>query len=268
MYCSPWGCKESDTTELNRTELSTHATVAFKAKLLEIVSSFCALLVEHFNSAYFSIYWFSCQYHQSESVSRSVMSDSLQPHELHIPWNSSGQNTRVGSFSLLHGIFPTQGSNPGLPHCRQILYQLSHKGNPRILEWVAYSCSSGSSQARNWTGVSCIAGGFFINWAIREARISAKPLLNPVSWILSYFNIRKTENSFSVKTFLPLAFPQHRLLVLPISLAAPSQFPSLRVFWVHLPHFPPPSFCPGTLGCPAVHETCQCILASTVDIPA
>ena len=54
------------------------------------------------------------------------------------PWTiqSPGQNTGVGSLSLLQEIFPTQGSNPGLPHCRQILYQLSHKGNPRILEWV------------------------------------------------------------------------------------------------------------------------------------
>jgi len=42
----------------------------------------------------------------------------------------SGQNTGVGSLSLLQGVFPTQGSNPGLPHCRQILYQLSHKGSP------------------------------------------------------------------------------------------------------------------------------------------
>ena len=45
------------------------------------------------------------------------------------PWNSPGQNTDVGSLFLLQGIFPTQGSNPGLPHCRQILYQLSHKKN-------------------------------------------------------------------------------------------------------------------------------------------
>ena len=44
----------------------------------------------------------------------------------------------MGSLSLLQGSFPTQRSNPGLPHCRQILYQLSHKGSPRILEWVAY----------------------------------------------------------------------------------------------------------------------------------
>ena len=48
-------------------------------------------------------------------------------------------------LSLLQRIFPTQGSNPGLPHCRQILYQLSHKGSPRILQWVAYTVSSGSS---------------------------------------------------------------------------------------------------------------------------
>jgi len=51
----------------------------------------------------------------------------------------------VGSLSLLQGIFSTRGSNPGLPHCSQILYQLSHKGSPRILEWVAYPFSSGSS---------------------------------------------------------------------------------------------------------------------------
>ena len=78
--------------------------------------------------------------------------------DLHTPWNSPGQNTGVGSLSLLQGIFLTQGSNPGLPHCRQILYQLSHKGSPRILEWVACPFSSKSSQPRNQTRVSC---GFF-----------------------------------------------------------------------------------------------------------
>ena len=61
------------------------------------------------------------------------------------PWNSPGKNAGVGSLSFLQGIFPTQGLNPGLPHCRQILYQLSHKGSPRILEWVAYPFSSRSS---------------------------------------------------------------------------------------------------------------------------
>ena len=85
------------------------------------------------------------------------------------PWNSPGQNTGVGRLSLLQGIFPTQGLNPGLPHCGQILYQLSHKESPRTLEWVAYPFSRGSSQPRNQTRFSCIAGGFFTNWAMREA---------------------------------------------------------------------------------------------------
>ena len=84
-----------------------------------------------------------------ESESHSVMSNSLQPHRLYSPWNSPGQNTGVGSLSLLQGIFPTQGWNPGLPHCRQIVYQLSHEGSPRILEWVAYPFSSGSFWPRN-----------------------------------------------------------------------------------------------------------------------
>ena len=94
---------------------------------------------------------------------------TLRPHGVYNPWNSLGQNTKVGSLSLLQGIFPTQGSNSGLPHCQQILYQRSHKGSPRILEGVVYPFSHGSSQPRNQTRVSWIAAGFFINWAIREA---------------------------------------------------------------------------------------------------
>ena len=83
------------------------------------------------------------------SESCSVVSNSLQSHGLYSPWNSPGKNTGVGSLSLLQGIFPTQGLNPGLLHCRQFLYQLSHQGSPRILEWVAYPFSSGSSQPRS-----------------------------------------------------------------------------------------------------------------------
>ena len=69
-----------------------------------------------------------------ETEASSVMSDSLRPHGLYSSWNSPGQNTGMGSLSLLQRIFSTQGSNPGLPHCRQILYQLSHQRSPRILE--------------------------------------------------------------------------------------------------------------------------------------
>ena len=107
----------------------------------------------------------------------------------------------LGSLSLLQGIFPTQGSTPGLLHCRQILYQLSHKGSPRILEWVAYPFSSRSSQPRNWTGVSCISGGFFTYWAMRETQQNLKAMYKPnwlnfcfaeinyiFSWVLPYIS--------------------------------------------------------------------------------
>ena len=107
-----------------------------------------------------------------KSLSRVQLFET--PWTIKSPWNSPGQNTGVGSLSLLQGIFPTQGSNAGCPHCRQILSQLSHKGNLRILEWVAYPFSRGSSWPRNRTGVSCIAGRFFTNWTMREARIYTK----------------------------------------------------------------------------------------------
>jgi len=67
-----------------------------------------------------------CYCIESESESHSVESDSLRPHGLYSPWNSPGQNAGVGCLSRLQGIFPTQGSNPGLLHCRQILHQLSY----------------------------------------------------------------------------------------------------------------------------------------------
>ena len=73
------------------------------------------------------------------------------------PWNSPGQNTGVDSCSLLQGIFLTQGSNPGLPHCRQILYQLSRQGSSRILEWAAYPFCRGifPTQESNWGLLHC-----------------------------------------------------------------------------------------------------------------
>ena len=73
--------------------------------------------------------------------SRSVVSDSLWPHGLwptmllH-PWDFPGKSTGVGCHFLLQGIFPTQGSNLGLPHCRQMLYHLRHQGSASSLKWV------------------------------------------------------------------------------------------------------------------------------------
>ena len=71
----------------------------------------------------------------------------------------------VAMPSSRQGIFPTRS----LLHCRQILYHVSHHGNPRILEWVAYPFPRGSFRPRNWTEVSCIAVKFFTSRAIREA---------------------------------------------------------------------------------------------------
>ena len=113
-------------------------------------------------------------------VAQSCLCDSLRPQGLYSPWNSPGQNTGVDSLFLVQGIFPTQGWNPGLPHCGRILYQLSYQGSPpsesrsvlsdsltpwtvvheilqaRILEWVVISFSRGSYQPRDQTYVSLI----------------------------------------------------------------------------------------------------------------
>ena len=79
--------------------------------------------------------------YKSESASGLDKDNSLRPHGLQsasllCPWDFPGKNTGVGSHSLLQGIFPTQGLNPGLPHCRQILYQLNHKGSPHIYIYI------------------------------------------------------------------------------------------------------------------------------------
>ena len=73
-------------------------------------------------------------------VAQSCLTDTLQPHGLYIvrflsPWDSPGKNTGLNCQFLLQEIFPTQGSNLGLPHCRQISYYLSHQGSPL---WLAY----------------------------------------------------------------------------------------------------------------------------------
>ena len=100
------------------------------------------------------------------------------------PWtiqsmkSSRPEYAEVGRLSLLQGIFPNQGLNPGLPYCRRFFTSWTKKGSPRILEWLAYPFSSRSSRLRNLTGVSIIAGGFFMNWAIREALIYGIYMVN------------------------------------------------------------------------------------------
>ena len=81
------------------------------------------------------------------------------------PWNCPGQNTGVGSRSLLQGIFSTQGLNPGLPHCRRILYQLSHQGSlgwrgdpihlPGSREELMWVLHWNASLCNNWLPPDC-----------------------------------------------------------------------------------------------------------------
>ena len=131
------------------------------------------------------------------------MSNSLGPHGLYSSWNSPGQNSGVGSLSLLQGIFPTHGSNPGLPNWRQILYQVSHKGNPTTLKGVANPFSSESSWPRNQTAVSCIAGGFFTNWASGKSALfyevwevyASSFLFWSSRWLWQFWAFRSRSNS-------------------------------------------------------------------------
>ena len=126
------------------------------------------------------------------------------------------------TFPLLQGIFPTQGLNPGLPHCRRILYQLCYKGSPRILEWVAYPFFSGSSWPRNRSAVCRTAGGFFTYWAIREAQLFFYSLLNKTPFWLSRSSVNSmllyAGISYPYTTWLKAAFNIAFLPPQPLSL--------------------------------------------------
>ena len=95
---------------------------------------------------------------RKENESHSVMSDCLWTHGLYSPWNSLGQNTGVGSLSLLKRIFLTQESNQGLLHCRWILYQLSYQGNHWVSNAIQPSppLSSPSPSAFNLSQHQCL----------------------------------------------------------------------------------------------------------------
>ena len=105
-----------------------------------------------------------------DNICKTASTPSLREDSLPAEPQGKPKNTGVGSHSLLQGFFLAQGLNPGLPHCRRFLYQMSHKGSPRILEWVAIPFSRGSSQLRDGTEISHIEHRFFTSWATRKAR--------------------------------------------------------------------------------------------------
>ena len=131
---------------------------------LMIIFSLMHLVIHFFKSAHVCICVLTCL----------VMSVSLQPHGLYparllCSWGCSRQEYWSGLPCLPPGDLPNPGIEPSFSTLQAILYSLSHHGSPRILEWLAYPFSRGTSLPRNWTGVSCIVGRFFTSWATREA---------------------------------------------------------------------------------------------------
>ena len=124
---------------------------------------------------------------KSESESRSVVSDSWWPHGLYSPWNSPGQNTGVGSLSLLQGIFPTQGSNTGLLHCRWILYHLTNKGSPR-------NTGVGSLSLLQW---------IFLTQESNQGLLHCRPILYKLSYQGSHCKMPKKKKNVESQILIP-----------------------------------------------------------------
>ena len=137
----------------------------------------------------------SCQSSVVEvSGRRSVVSDSLWPHGPYRPWTSPGQNTGVGSLSLLQGLFPTQGSNLGLPHCRRILNQLSQG---KVRSGCGWSWMWIENNLRHWGGFSIEE--HYTLFSLRKKKCRFPPLL--------YFCLSKVskERTLKVKRIMTLS---------------------------------------------------------------
>ena len=103
---------------------------------------------------------------KNESESHSVVSISLRARGLYSPWNSPGQNTGIGSLSLLQGFLPTQESNRGFLHGRKILYQLSYQGSPKNSRQLLGHCDSS------------FALQLLVNWNIKELALPIDTMKN------------------------------------------------------------------------------------------
>ena len=169
-----------------------------------------------------------------ESESSSVVSNTLWPHELYSPWNSPGQSTGAGSLSLLHKIFPTPGIEPGLLHCRWILYQLSHWGNHIPNAKVNYDINRAKINGRNIRYSKCLK--LYMKWHIIWRFSSVQSL----SWVwffatpwtaacqasLFITNSKSPPKPMSIELVMP---SNHLIFCSPLFLL-PSIFPSIRVF--------------------------------------
>ena len=125
-----------------------------------------------------------------------VRSNSLQSHGPYSPQTSPGQNTGVGSLSLLQVIFPTQGQNPGLPHCQWILYQLSTKGSPHYSYFMLTRMVPKMTMSRQLVGKEdgmkprrLVSSACTLNWFISKAHMfvtaNTAYQLRKYAWILN-----------------------------------------------------------------------------------
>ena len=129
-----------------------------------------------------------------ESESHSVVSNSLGPHGLYSPWNSPGQKTRVGSLSLLQGIFLTQESNQSFLHCRQILYQLSYQGSPAHLHHTQICDSETGRRANNSLFVGPLNWREFVSQQLINHFIGTKgtlPLIYRINFVAFFQKLWK-----------------------------------------------------------------------------
>ena len=118
------------------------------------------------------------------------LSDSLRPHGLYSPWNSPGQNTRVGSLSLHQVIFPTQESNPGLLHCRWILYQVSYLGRYHIIH-IRMAVIKRQCQKQIWLVVCLCSFQFVSNFTPSPppAGLLISKNFRPIEFSTSFHNL-------------------------------------------------------------------------------
>ena len=149
------------------------------------------------------------------SESGSVLSNSLRPQGLHNPWNSPGQNTGVGSLSLLLGIFPTQDSNQDLLYCRQILYQLSYQGS-----------SLYTKEPRKHSSLKILSDQIRSDQSLSRVQLFATPWIAARQASLSSTNSQSSLRLTSIESVMPSS---HLILCHPL-LLLPSIPPSIRVF--------------------------------------
>ena len=183
------------TTKPSRTESSVpYLFFAKKEKCLQIKGMFKHL------SGYLSVV-------VAQSCLTLLRPHGLQPFRLLCPWNSPGKNTEVGYHSLLQGIFPLQGSNLGLLHCRQILYHLNFYKTVKsvsleqVPKYGLYMAGVDPDEAELWTLQSGLQGPGVLGsgvWGVDADSTAGSLLLAPVctmyhKYIENILHIRETQ---------------------------------------------------------------------------